>query len=188
MEEAHDSAGKRAEPPSAASVADRFHNRLVVFALRRLGEKAAAEDAAQETLRRVIEALEQDAVRNLDALPGFVLTTAKHVCQQRLRSRGREAQAMERLAGEPPVVLASAYDQLVSDERRRAVRNAMNSLPSDDRQVLQFFYMQGLDAGSVARQLRISAGAARVRKHRALKRLAGALGDDETFRPLRELE
>ena len=41
---------------------------------------AEAEDVAQETLRRVLAALEAGRVANLEALPGFVFQTARHLC------------------------------------------------------------------------------------------------------------
>jgi DNA-directed RNA polymerase specialized sigma24 family protein len=38
-------------------------------------------------------------------------------------------------------------------------------------------YVHALDTAEVARRLRIDSGALRVRKHRALQRLAGILGN-----------
>lgn len=174
------------DDPVALSLPSRFGQRLLVFALRRLGDRASAEDAAQETLRRVVEALDQDRVRDRAALAGFVFETAKHVCQQELRRRDRARQAMARAAREPPSALETTLDQLMSAERRQAVRAALGRLGADDRQLLQLFYARGLDAAEIAMRMRIKPGAVRVRKHRALQRLSTLLNDDETFRPLWE--
>ena len=75
----------------------RFHRRLVIVGMRRLGSRADAEDAAQETLQRVTRALNEKRLREVEALPGFVLQTAVHVCQQWLRKRGREHRALDGL-------------------------------------------------------------------------------------------
>lgn len=184
-------ASQQPEQSSAASVASRYHDRLVVYALRRLGEYADAQDAAQETLRRVVEAMDRGRVRDLDALPGFVFRTAQHVCQQALRSRAREQRALSRLADEaahPAGPLTSMLDCLVTDERRAAVRDALWRLRAEDRNLLQFFYAQGLDADDVAHRIGIASATVRVRKHRALKRLGKLLGDDETIGVFREPE
>ena len=166
---------------ASSSIADRYRGRLVVFALRRLGDRSQADDAAQETLRRVIEALNKKQIRDMEALPGFVFRTAQHVCQQWLRKRGREAKALERFASTQPLPLEGMVDQLVTDERRQTVRLAFNRLGSDDRNLLQFFYGMGLSAEEVATRLDASIGTARVRKHRALRKLAALLDGDESF-------
>jgi RNA polymerase sigma-70 factor (ECF subfamily) len=161
-------------------LAPRFRERLRVFATRRLGDAALAEDLAQEVLRRVTEALRGGRVENLEALPGFVFQTATHLCLHHYRSRGRETRALARLsepgteagAGEP-----TALDRLVSGETRTAVRRALDQLTAVDRDLLRRIYFDDEDGAEIATRLGITAGALRVRKHRALTRLAGLLGE-----------
>ncbi|HWH51226.1 MAG TPA: sigma-70 family RNA polymerase sigma factor [Gemmatimonadaceae bacterium] len=157
----------------------RFWERIRLFATRRLRDVASAEDVAQETIRRVIEALRAGRVQDLDALPGFVFQTARHICLQRMRSSGRENRAMERMAAdsseasEAPDVLTA----LVSAERCAAVRAALASLDPPDRELLELLYYEAVDSADVAARLGISAGALRVRKHRAVRRLSELLGE-----------
>ncbi|MBK5186847.1 MAG: hypothetical protein JJD97_01310, partial [Gemmatimonadaceae bacterium] len=103
--------------------------RLRFFAARRLGNVTAAEDVAQETLRRVLIAMREHRIADLAALPGFVFETARHICQHLQRTAGREERAMERLRLDGPDshrgdVLAA----LVSEERRATVQRALASL------------------------------------------------------------
>ena len=84
--------------PSESELVDRYWGKLRLFAFRQLSDSAAAEDVAQETLRRTIDALRAGRVENPAALPGFVFQTARHICQQHHRSRGREARAFARLS------------------------------------------------------------------------------------------
>ena len=91
-----DSSGRDVAPDAlAADVAVRYRERLILFAARRLKNRAAAEDAAQETLRRVLDALRQGRVRDLQALPAFTFETARHVCQH-MRLPGGEQQQLRR--------------------------------------------------------------------------------------------
>jgi len=62
----------------AAELSLRFRDRLRFFAARRLRDKNLAEDVAQETLRRALEALRAGRVENLAALPSFLFETARH--------------------------------------------------------------------------------------------------------------
>lgn len=157
----------------------RFHHRLVIVGMRRLGSRADAEDAAQETLQRVTRALNENRLREAEALPGFVLQTAVHVCQQWLRKRGREHRALDGYAQEPSntEVASHALTGLIDDERRKVVRGALNSLPADERYLLEQLYVQDADPQQLAERLGITPGALRVRKHRILKRLSELLRD-----------
>lgn len=160
------------------SLVERFWERLRVFGVRRLGDAALAEDLAQEVLRRVSEALQHGRVENLDALPGFVFQTATHLCQHHYRSREREQRALERLKGMGfPQTGRGPLDLLVSEEIRNAVHRSLAELNPEDRDLLRRIYFEEEDSAETARRLQVTPGALRVRKHRALTRLAGLLGE-----------
>jgi RNA polymerase sigma factor (sigma-70 family) len=164
---------------SESDVAKRFWDRVRLFAMRRVRDAATAEDVAQEVLRRVLEAIRGDRIRNPAALPAFVFQTAQHVVLQQHRGAGREARALQRLhsAAEGAIASADSLALLISEERRQAVRNALARLGDEDRELLVRLYQDCLDPAELARQLAITPGALRVRKHRALKRLGDLLGE-----------
>ena len=170
--------------PPAASEADQIvrdveamRERLLYFAARRLRSFADAEDAAQETIRRAIEALQAGRIEKPASLASFLFQTALHVCQRRYRSAGREAKALRRFGASSP---ESAPDDplgaLLSEERRAAVRGALERLDAEDREVLTLTYGDSLPSGDIARRLGTTEGNVRVRRHRALGRLARLLG------------
>lgn len=168
-------------PPAEGELVRRFWDRIRLFALRRTGDVAAAEDVAQETLRRVLEALRADRILNVEALPGFVFQTARHVCLHHARSAEREGRAMDRLrrVDERPAD-PDPLTRLVTAERRAAVCRALDRLPDADRVLLAALYYDQLDPGEAAARLGLSPGALRVRKHRALKRLGELLERNES--------
>ncbi|MEX1185172.1 MAG: sigma-70 family RNA polymerase sigma factor [Gemmatimonadaceae bacterium] len=180
-------ASAQAEPPRAvllvpeAELVLRFSDRLRLFATRRLRDAAAAEDVAQETLRRVIDAMRAGRIENPLALPGFVFQTASHVCLQHQRSAGREARALARLHDEPTggAEAPDALVALISEERRATVRAALDRLADSDRELLRLYFFERLDASEIAGRLGMPAAALRVRKHRALHRLAKLLDERE---------
>src|SRR6185295_5252530 len=77
----------------AADLAERFRERLRLFAARRIYDSAAAEDVA-------LEALRAGRIPELERLPGFVFETARHICMHHGRGRGREARALARIGPE----------------------------------------------------------------------------------------
>ena len=93
------------------------------------------------------------------------------------RSLGRGAQALQRLGAARGFRLAQQkpLQLLIVEERRVAVRRALDRLGETDRSLLLMVYVELLDLTEVARRLEIQPGAARVRKHRALQRMADFL-------------
>jgi RNA polymerase sigma-70 factor, ECF subfamily len=164
------------EASDEVALVTRFRERLRLFALRRLRDSAAAEDVAQETLRRVVEACRAGRLENPAALPAFVFHTANHICLQHYRSNDREGRALLRLGSEDPHnpdphPLAT----LIGDERRAVVREALGRLSAEDRDLLRMMYYEDVDTGTLAQHLGVTPGALRVRKHRVLGRLAALL-------------
>jgi RNA polymerase sigma-70 factor, ECF subfamily len=172
------------EAPSPAISADvdlaeleQYRGRLRLLAGRRLRNWTEAEDVAQEALRRCVEALRAGRVARTAALQAFLFQTVVHICQHRALSAGREAKALRNLSAEPSRTPdhGDALQGLIAEERRKEVRRAMDRLEPDDREVLSMCYLETLDAADVGRRLGITAGNVRVRKHRALRRLAEIL-------------
>lgn len=158
---------------------ERYWERVRMFAGRRLRTASEAEDVAQETIRRVLEAVRRGRLRTPEALPAFVFETARNICRQRHRSDAREGRAFDRMrlwlahAEPPPDPLAD----LLSEKRRNAVQGALARLADDDRELLRMSYHQAVDTEEVARRLGVTTGAVRVRRFRALHRLRAILED-----------
>ena len=162
-------------------LASRYGQRLRIFAARRIGDASAAEDIAQESLARVVDALRNNQIENIDALPGFVFNTARNICLHWVRSMGREQGALERMRRESETTTRSTPRDplalLITEERRSQVRAALATLGDDDRALLAMLYYEGLDSDEAAERLGVSQPTVRVRKHRALRRLAQSLGE-----------
>jgi RNA polymerase sigma-70 factor (ECF subfamily) len=166
--------------PIEDDLAPRYWERVRLFALRRVGDAAAAEDVAQEVLRRVTEALRAGRVADHAALPGYVFQTALYVCLHHGRSAGREARALDRFArGAAEAAGDDALFRLITAERRAAVRLALERLNADDRNLLRLLFFQQVEPAEIARLLAVTPETLRVRKHRALRRLAEALGEPD---------
>jgi RNA polymerase sigma-70 factor (ECF subfamily) len=154
-----------------------YRARLRIFAARRLNDWTAAEDVAQETLGKVLEALRAGRVRNLDALPGYLFQTATRLCLHRIRSASRERKAFQRVAAsvEQMPGVESPLTALISEEERSRLLQALEGLEAEDREVLELTFRDELDSAEIGRRLGSTAGAVCVRRHRAIRRLAKIL-------------
>lgn len=173
-----DPPGRNLSALEVTETLERLRERLRLFAARRLRSWAEAEDVVQEAFRRAVQSLHEDKVQNLEAMPAFLYQTVVHICQHRALSAGREARALRGLASVEPEPVSKDADplqMLLSEERRHAVREAMSQLESADREVLSLSYVEALEAAEIGRRLGLTAGNVRVRRHRALKRLAELL-------------
>lgn len=164
------------------TLAARFQRRIVMMATFRLGDREAAEDVAQETLRRVVEALRLDRLHDQAALPAFVYQTARNVCLKYGRKRARENRALRRLSASADPERKSVLTALIEVERRRRVRRALDRLGDSDRRLLKLLYYEELDPATIAERLGVTHGALRVRRHRALRRLNEILEEEERAR------
>lgn len=162
---------------SESRLVEAYRERLRLFAARRLRDWSAAEDVAQEALARALEAMRAGRIEDPAALPGFLFQTALHVCLRRIRSAGRERRALQRFSGggegdggQSPLAA------LLSAERRSRVLQALERVEPDDRRLLELTFRDELDSEEIGRRLGLTPGAVRVRRHRAIRRLAETLG------------
>ena len=160
-------------------LAVRFTARLRLFAARKLNDAVAAQDVAQETLRVVVEAIRAGQIQGAEALPGFVFQTARNLCMHWVRSAAREKTAFARLERDSidSSTVLDALMSVISLERAQGVRDAIGRLAKDDRALLHMFYYETLATDVIAARVGLNSAAVRVRKHRALQRLAAQLDE-----------
>jgi RNA polymerase sigma-70 factor (ECF subfamily) len=84
---------------------------------------------------------------------------------------------MERLGSgaEEASQAADPLTALIDGERRALVDAALRNLSEGDREILRLSYSEGLDAPTIGARLGLTAGAVRVRRHRAVARLTEIL-------------
>ena len=122
----------------------------LIFArcLRLLADRAAAEDATQETFLRVHRHLEQ-APDDDEALR-WIYRIATNYCLDELRSRRLRPELWE----EPPEVLANGVEELLAD--RDLVARLVARASDELRDAAWLHFVDGLDQGEVARVLGVS--------------------------------
>lgn len=147
--------------------------------LARRADPATADDALGDTLLVLWRRLD-DVPTGEGALPW-----AYAVARGCLANAHRAARRQQRLTGrvaalDPPADVAPPGEQGQDEpDAAAALRAALATLPGDDAEVLRLWAWEQLSPAEVATVLGLAPGTARVRLHRARRRLAEALGAGE---------
>jgi RNA polymerase sigma-70 factor (sigma-E family) len=164
-------------PPRDAVVEALFREHypgMVRLAYCLLGDRAAAEDVAQEAF--VSLHVHWNSVRDRGAVLAYVRSVVFNQCRSRQRrlTRGRDAVAE---LGAPEEVASSEETAVRLDELHR-LGVAIRRLPSRQREVLVCRFLLGMSEAETSAELEISVGSVKQHTHRARAALQVMMGAD----------
>jgi RNA polymerase sigma-70 factor (ECF subfamily) len=172
-------AAKRGDE-SAFAVLWRDLNPALLRYVRLLTGAAAdvGEDVVAETWLQVVRGLRKFRGDEV-GWRSWVFTIARHRVFDDSRRARRHREAFERLPADPEPFAADAADEAIERLSTDRVLGALSQLPGMQAEVIVLRVLAGLPAEVVSRILGCSPGAVRVTAHRALKRLANVLTDED---------
>ena len=151
------------------------------FALRRCESRDDAFDVVAETFA-IAWRRRADLPANPDEVRPWLFGIARRCVANAARSSSRAGRLGHRLA--ESFAPGAVPDPAALHERSAdigLVRAALGELADDDRELLALVAWEGLTPAQAAGVLGLTAGAARVRLHRARTRLRTALSDPAIF-------
>jgi RNA polymerase sigma-70 factor (ECF subfamily) len=140
---------------------------VLAFSIRRLGDRAAAEDATAEVFAVAWRRRE----RVPDSPLPWLYAVASRVLANQYRST-RRRRDLDLLLTHEAGVPAAGDDPVDSLDRRDAFAAAFAKLSEAEQEVLRLVAWEGLSSRDAARAYGCSPGAFRVRLHRARRKLA----------------
>lgn len=153
------------------------------LALRMLGSEQDALDAAQEAFFRSYKAL--GSFRGESRFSVWLYRLTGNVCMDMLRRAGRTGTVSltEENEGELPIPDERADPQRLLERKdlRRAVREAMDALSPEFRQVLALRDINGLSYEEIAQTTGLEPGTVKSRLFRARRKMARLLAADGNF-------
>lgn len=168
-------AGLLGDDEAFAALADRHRQRAGAVVLAMLGDAAEAEDVVQEALLRAYTDLPR--LRDPHRFGAWLCGIAINLAKMRLRQR-HGLISLEELAPVQKLLEsseASPEREFEVGELLRLVRRALAMLPVRQREILLMHYADGLSCAEIGTRVGQSAGAVRVRLHRARGRLRAEL-------------
>ena len=124
-----------------------------------------AEDAFREVFAKVYERLE--SLREDDAVRPWIAQLTRRVCIDRLRASGREQPVEE-------IETAATGGDLAELDEAFAVREALETLPEQCREILDRFFTRDESYRTIGEELGLPAGTIASRISRCLGRLREA--------------
>jgi RNA polymerase sigma-70 factor (ECF subfamily) len=152
----------------------RYARSVLGLALRRLGDRGRAEDATQDTFASLWRsAARYDPARG--AAASWLYTVARNAIVDGLRRRP------EPTIDDPPEVAEPGPGPADATENEWVswrVHRALETLPAQERSLVELAYWGGLSQTEIADYVGIPLGTVKTRTRSALRRLADDLGDD----------
>ncbi len=159
-------------------VVEELSDPLRRYLARLSGNSATADDLLQDTLLKIARALPDFEGRS--SIKTWAFTIATRVANDHFRRPQNRAQMVE--IDESTKVIETDTDQkLVIDEMSSCVRGVIDSLPEDYRMALVLHDLEGQTAVQVAEIVGCSVATAKIRIHRARRRLKQALDQECRF-------
>ena len=153
--------------------------RVLTYLARRTTPAEEAADVYQEVLTTAWRKIHQVPEDDEHAL-AWLLAVARRALANHRRARTRRLAATERLGEELATTPPALGDPAGGLD---LVREALEAMGADDREVLTLTYWEGLTAEQVAVVLGISAPAARKRIQRARDRISARMAAEGAGRP-----
>jgi len=147
---------------AVTEIYERFSARVYFVALREMRSPADAEDVRNETMVRVLDAIQKDRLASPSSLPCFVVATARNVIREFRRKGSRAESIADR---DFPAPATPVVDHTV----RRAIESVIRRLKPREQQFLRLYYYEELPKAEISQRLGIPEERMRLIKSRALK-------------------
>lgn len=164
---------------------DRFQDRLFGFALRVTGNRADAEEVAQDAFVRAYRAMKtypRERLREL-ALKAWLYRVTWNVARNRFRRKGHPTVSLDAETGAGSTAARETHDdpadrpdaRLESKRARADIASLVARLPERYRAPIILRYVEGLKLEEVAAVLKQPVGTAKSNVHRGINALREAL-------------
>jgi RNA polymerase sigma-70 factor (ECF subfamily) len=166
---------KQLDPTALRALHERFYEMVARYIQFKVGDIQTVEDLSGEVFVRILEGLKRGQSWQ-DSPQGWVMGIARHVVADFYRKRERvaEVQLSESL---PSSKEADPSQQAIINERKSRLREAIEQLNEEQREVILLRFMEGLNIEGVAKAINKTPGAVKALQYRAVRVLAELMQD-----------
>ena len=168
---------RQGDKSALAILYDRYSRLVYTVAFRILNNGPEAEDLTQEIFLNLWQKQTYNPARS--SLGRFLSTITRNRAIDRVRSRSNRRRILKGLVPQPSTVDAFSLpeEQASQGERSQRVREALQTLPDKQRDLLWLAYYHGLSQSEIANHTNIPLGTVKSRMRQGLLKLKGTLQD-----------
>ena len=158
-------------------IVDRYKDLVFTLALRILKHREEAEEASQDTFIKVFRSLNR--FKGDSKLSTWIYKVAYFTCLDRLKKQKREQHivAIDEFTEHQVKTIDNALDMMEKEERKEAIQDCLQLLPSNDVALLTLFYFEELSLEEIAKIVDLTANNVKVKLYRSRKKLASIVRD-----------
>ncbi len=150
---------------------DRYARQVYSLAYKILANSEEAEDITQDVF---LTLWQRDAYQSTrGSLKAFLTTLTRSRSIDKLRSQGsrsRFLQRWQRLSASEPEILPP-LDHLAGHEQAHLLRQALECLSSNEREILEIAYYEGVSQTEISKRLNLPLGTVKSRSRQGLSKL-----------------
>jgi RNA polymerase sigma-70 factor, ECF subfamily len=168
----------RARHPETLAHFGAYFTRLLTIKLRSAGlPKSSGDDIRQETLLRVLKAVQADKVEEPEKLGPYVFSVCKNVTQEWWRDErtNRDGDGEETFDFPDPAI--GPEEAVRTEEMRKTVAWILEQVSKKDRKILIAVFIEEREKDDICREFNVSREYLRVLVHRALRSAREKLGE-----------
>lgn len=155
---------------------ERYGEIVYRVALRMLKNAQEAEDLTQEVFLILWRSSAYDSKRG--SMQAFLTTLTRSRAIDRLRQIQARSQRLQKWSRSFPAENRNTLmDKVSTQEISHRIREALSDLPSQQRQVLEMAYYDGLSQSEISEDLKMPLGTVKTYKRKALLKLRQMLQD-----------
>jgi RNA polymerase sigma-70 factor (ECF subfamily) len=152
----------------------RLRPALLSFFMRRVGNRAEAEDLVQETFARIA----QGGAARMKSADGYIFQTAANLLRDKARRERVRSEYRERalLADDANVELLDPYRITAAKEELAILAAGIAALPEKTRRIFTLYRIENIDKAVIAESFSLSVRSVELHIRRALEALVDHMG------------
>jgi len=163
---------KKGELSAFAQLVEIYEKEIITYCYYIIKDKEEAKDLAQEAFLKAFINLK--SLRNEEDFKYWLLRIARNSCFKKL-SRMKIEKKIISIEEEKSL---SIIDELIKDDRRNKIINALNKLDKKDKEIIILRDIQDFSYAEISKILKISMNLVKVRLYRARKNLKKIIEDE----------
>ncbi|WP_431243613.1 RNA polymerase sigma factor [Flavobacterium sp. P21] len=158
-----------------AVLVDRYKDMIFTLSLKMIKNREEAEEAAQDTFIKVYNSLSK--FKGDSKFSTWIYKISYNNCLDRLKKNKKEDLniSIDEFSSHLVKTMDNALSNLVDAERKQAIQNCLNLLPSDDNFLLTLFYFEDQNLEEIGKIMNINANNVKVKLFRSRQKLATIL-------------